>query len=164
MLEDVKNIDSGLQIREASPETIKKAWEGWGEPVVSVDRLYTHRDVKGLALLSPEGEMLGLVTYAIDGARAEIVTLNAFAKGKGYGRFLLGQAEEVIIRAGVKRIRIITTNDNYKALTLYIKSGYRLINIHLYEMDRVRRIKPHIPLKSEDGIPIQDRLELEKDV
>ncbi|GAB4305491.1 MAG: GNAT family N-acetyltransferase [Myxococcota bacterium] len=155
-------LEFGRRIREATEAEVANVWSRWGGLVVSVDRVFKPGDVKGLILLSPENESLALVTYAIEGDSAEIVSLDALVAGEGYGRRLLSFAESRIKSKGIKRIRIFTTNDNYRALTLYLRNSYRLVRVHLDEMERVRAIKPCIPPTSEEGIPIRDLLELEK--
>ena len=57
---------------------------------------------------------------------------------------------------------LATTNDNSRALNFYIKRGYRLVRLHLDAMDRVRALKPGVPLDRWDGVPLQDMWELEK--
>ena len=48
--------------------------ERWGLPVITAWREYQPADVVGLCLRSEEGETNALVTWFVDGERAEIVT------------------------------------------------------------------------------------------
>ena len=63
---------------------------------------------------------------------------------------------------GVRRVWLVTTNDNFRAATLYARRGYRLIRVHLNGMDAVRRVKPGVPDTGFGGLPIRDIWEFEK--
>ena len=73
-------------------------------------------------------------------------------------------AEEELRRRGVKTVHLVTTNDNHRALSFYVRRGYRLVRLHLDAMDRVRQAKPQVPLIGDDGIPLRDMWELERDL
>ncbi len=149
------------QIVPASSELIEKLWqEHWGLPIVSVDREYLPADVEGLVWRDGD-EVLGLVTWAVQGGMAEIVSLDAFEQGRRIGGRLMEAAEAELRRRGVRRLRVVTTNDNPRALGLYVRRGYRLVRLHLDAMGRVRRRKPQLRLVGNDGIPLRDMWELE---
>jgi len=61
-------------------------------------------------------------------------------------------------------VRVITTNDNLRAIGFYERRGYRVIAVHRGAVDRARAIKPSIPEVSADGTPIRDEIELEHDL
>ena len=104
----------------------------------------------------------GVVTWWIDGERAEITSVHAEPPGGGTGTRVMDAAEEELRRRGVKTAVVGTTNDNSRALNFYIKRGYRLVRLHLDAMDRVRALKPGVPRTGRDGVPLQDMWELEK--
>jgi GNAT superfamily N-acetyltransferase len=150
-------------IETAARELIARLWEEhWGLPIVTAKREYMPPDVEGLVWRSGEGRTLGLVTWAVDGQRAEIVSLNALEAGRGIGSRLMDVAEEELRRRGVRTAHLVTTNDNSRALSFYVRRGYRLVRLHLDAMDRVRQVKPQVPLTGNDGIPLRDMCELEK--
>lgn len=154
-------------IKAAPTELISRVWdERWaGSPIVSVDdRQYQPADVDGLVQRSHQGQADGLVTFATRGDFAEIVSLDAFVQGRGTGSRLMDAAEEELRRRGVKEARLVTTNDNPRALSFYVRRGYRLVRLHLDAMDRVRQAKPHVPLIGNDGIPLHDMWELEREL
>jgi GNAT superfamily N-acetyltransferase len=137
----------------ATPEIIRSVWEDrWGIPIVSLDRSYVVQDVEGIVRKGPAGEVLALVTWAREGQRGEIVTLDAIEEGKGHGTALLRAAETILRDEGVERIRVVTTD----ARKFYLRRGYREVRLHRDAMDRVRRIKPDIPAE------VRDLWELEK--
>ena len=110
------------------------------------------------------GAVLGLVTWCEDGERAEIVSLDALEPGRRIGGRLMEAAEEELRRRGVRTLRVVTTNDNPRALSFYVRRGYRLLRLHMDAMDRVRRLKPRVPLTGSDGIPLCDMWEMEKEL
>ena len=151
---------------EAAPtELIARLWEEhWGLPIVTAERQYMPPDVEGLACRARDGRTLGLVTWAVDGQRAEIVSLNALEPGRGIGSRLMDAAAEELRRRGVTTAHLVTTNDNPRALSFYVRRGYRLVRLRLDAMDRVRRVKPQVPLTGSDGIPLLDMWELEREL
>ena len=118
--------------------------------------------MEGLAWRDAGGAPLGLVTWCADGARAEIVSLDALQQGRRIGARLLEAAEKELRWRGVRTLRVVTTNDKPRALSFYLRRGYRLLRLHADAMDRVRRQKPRVPLTGNDGIPLRDMWELEK--
>ena len=63
--------------------------------------------------------------------------------------------------AGCRRVWLITTNDNLRALRFYQRRGFRLVAVHPNALARSRELKPSIPEIGLDGIPLRDELELE---
>ena len=48
-------------------------------------------------------------------------------------------------------------NDNLRALSFYLRRGYRLTRLHLDGMERVRAAKPQVPQSGAEGIALQAR-------
>ena len=88
--------------------------------------------------------------------------MHASPSGQGLGTDLLKAAERELGNRGVNQVALGTTNDNVNALSFYLKRGYRLTRIHENAMDRVRSLKPSVPLLGMNGIPLVDMLELIK--
>jgi GNAT superfamily N-acetyltransferase len=108
-----------------------------------------------------DGKNAGLATYRIAKGECELVTLDSLAEGHGVGSRLI---EAVVAKAREKRCRrvwLITTNDNLKALHFYQKRGFLLAALHPGALAESRLLKPEIPLTGIDGIPLRDEIELE---
>lgn len=106
-------------------------------------------------------ELVGAATFEIRDRECELVTLDAFRQGEGVGSALL---ESVVDRAAheqCRRLWLITTNDNLRALRFYQRRGLRLAAVYPGAVEESRRVKPSIRLVGEYGIPIRDELELE---
>ena len=106
-------------------------------------------------------EITGLVTYRISGDEMEILSLDSMQENKGIGTALLNRALSAARDAMLRRVVLITTNDNLHALRFYQKRGFDMIRLYHNALDTARRIKPEIPLTSIDGIPLKHEIELE---
>lgn len=135
----------------------------WGFPVISVGATYESTDVlDGLLWRDERGEIEGFVTWTLEGDWAEIVTLDAFEKGRHIGGRLLDGAEAALTERGVRRVSLTTTNDNVRAIAFYLRRGYRIVRVEVDGMDRVRAAKPGVPMTGHEGLPLRDMLEFEK--
>ena len=152
------------EVRPASEAEIEADWREFtgGPPVIGVLREYQPADVEGIVWHDHESGRQGVVTWWIDGERAEIVSVHAQQQGGGAGTRVMDVAEEELRRRRVKTAVLATTNDNARALKFYIRRGYRLVRLHIDAMDRVRAIKTGVPLTGRDGVPLKDMWELEK--
>jgi GNAT superfamily N-acetyltransferase len=124
------------------------------------------RPIERPALVAEEhGRLLGALTYVVDGAACEVLTLHADERRRGVGTALIEAVRRVAAEAGCTRLWLITTNDNVDALRFYQRRGFRLAALHKGAVDDSRaRLKAEIPVVGEYGIPIRDELELELDL
>ena len=100
----------------------------------------------------------------IDGTKLDGFLLQEDSKKEniGIGSALLKEAEKVATDNDCKKMRLITTNDNMRALQFYQKRGYCLTKLYPNAMDEVRKIKPSVPELGDNDIPLRDEIELEK--
>jgi ribosomal protein S18 acetylase RimI-like enzyme len=135
--------------------------ERWGAPeVVSRGRVHRPAELPGF-VAHAYADFFGLVTYEVRGRECEIVTIDSFVEDQGVGSALLAAATDAARAAGCRRLWLITTNDNLRALGFYQKRGFALAALHRGALEESRRLKPSIPLTGLDGIPLRDELELE---
>lgn len=152
-----------MRLRTATTDEVEEVWEErWYGLVVGLSTVYEPPDVEGLALVDHLDELVGLVTYHVDGPAGQIVTLDTIVRGRGFGRRLLEAVESKFHKQGLGRAWALMTNDNLRAAGLYLSRGYRLTKVHLDAIDRVRKHKPQLPEKGYEGIPIRDLWEFEK--
>jgi ribosomal protein S18 acetylase RimI-like enzyme len=129
-----------------------------------VARLGEVVDPAGLPGLIAErdGERLGLLTYIVDGDQFEVLSLHCRVENVGAGGALLQAAAELATGLGCRRLWLLTTNDNLRALGFYQRRGLRLCALHAGALARDRALKPEIPeVNPDNGIPLRDLLELE---
>lgn len=144
--------------RAAAAELLTARWGG----TRMVSRGHVHDAAALRAFAADDGrELLGLVTYHIEGAACELVSLDSRREGIGIGGALLEAVANAAQAAGCRRLWLITTNDNLHALRFYQRRGWRLVAVHPGAVDAARRLKPTIPLIGLDGIPLHDEIELE---
>lgn len=110
-------------------------------------------------LAEADGEVVGLLTYLVRDGTAELVTINAFTGG-GVGAALLNALVEQCRAERVHTIHVTTTNDNTRALRFYQRAGFRLTALRVDAVTAARKIKPEIPSRGLDDIPIRDEIEL----
>ena len=136
--------------------------ESWGEPVVvRLGELVDPAGLPGFVALLDE-QRAGLVSYAVRGDECEVVTMRSLREGRGVGRALFNAVRDAALDAGCRRLWLITTNDNLRALELYQRWGMDLVAFHRDAVtDARRRLKPSIPERGAHGIPIAHELELE---
>lgn len=113
-------------------------------------------------IIQEDNAIIGLVTYTFFGDICEIVSLDSKKENIGIGTALLKEIEKIAIENNCKKMRLITTNDNLRALQFYQKRGFCLTKLYPNAMEEVRRVKPDVPLIGENGVPLRDEIELEK--
>ena len=152
-----------MRFEPASLAQITKSWDGdWGGFVVTPERIYRPGDVQAVALIA-DGREVAFVSWAAEPGGAEIVTLDSHIEGQGYGRAALDYVEGRIREGDGAYARLFTTNDNIRAIGIYLRRGYRLVGLHLDSMDRVRELKPGVPFAS-NGLPLRDMWEFRKEL
>lgn len=133
----------------------------WGSDfIVSRGEIQRPENLEGF-IAEENGEKLGLATVNIENNEMEFVTLDSLKQGRGIGTMLINEVVNMAKEKNVKRLWLITTNDNLNALKFYQKNNFHLVKIYPNAITEARKIKPQIPEIGEDGIPIRDEIELE---
>lgn len=138
--------------------TLSERWGG--ETAVGRGRVRKPVELDALVAVDELGERVGLATYVVDGAVAELVTIDALQPGAGVGRRLLEAVAAAARAAGAGRLLVMTTNDNLAALRFYQRAGFRLAELRPGAVDEARSLKPSIAATGNDGIPIRDEIDL----
>jgi len=136
--------------------------ERWGgQTVVRRGRISEPATLPGFVVVADLFEPVGLLTYELAGEQCEIVTIDSFREGIGVGSMLLDTAVHLARDIRVRRLWLVTTNDNVHAQAWYEGRGLRLVARRPGAIAEARRLKPSIPLLGQGGIPITDELEYE---
>lgn len=154
-----------ITYRRSEPEDLQELrsfWmERWGDDfVVAHGVAYRPDGLDGFIALE-NGRWVGVITYTFRETECEIVSIDSLREGQGIGTSLIEKVAAEARQAGCKRVWLITTNDNLRALGFYQKRGFKLVRVNREAVAESRRIKPSIPLIGEQGIPIRDEIELE---
>jgi len=136
--------------------------DSWSKPVIArLGELVEPTQLPGVVALL-DGQRAGLASYAVRGEECELVSLRSLREGGGVGRALLDAVREAAVAAGCTRLWLITTNDNLRALELYQRWGMDIVAFHRHAVTEARRrLKPSIPERGSNQIPIAHELELE---
>ena len=108
-----------------------------------------------------DGAITGLLTYRVFDGTMEILSLDSIHENQGIGMSLLNMAIFEAKALKFRRIMVITTNDNLRALRFYQKRRFDIVALHRNALDLARKLKPEIPKKGIDGIPLRHEFELE---
>jgi ribosomal protein S18 acetylase RimI-like enzyme len=149
---DVRPLDAGDRVLVI---------ERWGPVVARRGEVVAIEGLPGFVAWIG-GERASLLTYAVRGDECEVVTLESPLEGRGAGRAVMDAARDAAGAAGCRRLWLVTTNDNVRALGFYQRWGMDLCALRRGAVDEARRtVKPEIPPRATNGIPIAHELELE---
>ncbi|EQB90427.1 N-acetylglutamate synthase-like GNAT family acetyltransferase [Clostridium punense] len=107
------------------------------------------------------GEILGLITYKIESAECEIMSLDSLKEKNGIGTLLVDKVIVLARKIECTKVKLITTNDNLNAMGFYQKRGFDMVNIYHNAVEDARKLKPSIPLMGEYNIPLKHEIEFE---
>lgn len=107
------------------------------------------------------GRLVGLLTYDAAHGECEVVAIISTKEGQGIGRALMDAVRDHAVAAGYRRLWLITTNDNTRAIRFYQQWGMDLCAFYRHGARRSRRLKPSLPERGADGIPLDHELEFE---
>jgi GNAT superfamily N-acetyltransferase len=159
---------SGSTIRVRPLTNADEAWartldgQAWGgSQAARLGELIDLRAMAALvALLGDEAS--GLARYAVRGDACEVVSIVSLVEGRGVARALLDAIRAIAVAQGCRRLWLVTTNDNIRALRVYQLYGFNLVALHRDAVTRARQtIKPQLPERGSSGIRMSHELELE---
>ncbi len=159
-------MEPKFSVRKIKPEDnewIKQVFiQNWGgDFVVSKGKIYKVEEFDGGFIAEQHINKLGLITYKIFHDEVEITGLVSNDEKKGIGIALVNSVLELARQKRMKRVSLVTTNDNLNALGFWQRRGFKLVNIYPNAMEATRKLKPALPLIGENNIPLRDELELE---
>jgi ribosomal protein S18 acetylase RimI-like enzyme len=107
------------------------------------------------------GRRVGLLAYEAAHGECEVVAIISTEEGRGIGRALMDAVRDHAAAAGYRRLWLITTNDNARAFRFYQLWGMDLCAFYRHGVRRSRKVKPSLPERGADGIPLDHELEFE---
>ena len=128
--------------------------------MVAYGQLFRPHEHDGFAAFDGDA-VVGLVTYRIERAECEVLSLDSLRERQGIGTTLMNAVIQQANSHACTRIWLVTTNDNLNALAFYQKRGFVISAVRLNALAETRKHKPNIPLVAENGIPIRDEIEME---
>lgn len=135
--------------------------ELWGSTDMALNGKLYDLTAYDCLVCEEEGKLLGFLHYEIRAGECEILSLDCPVPRHGAGTALIKRVREIAHESGICKLIVVTTNDNTTALRFYQKFGFDISEIRFGAVTRSRVIKPEIPLKGDDGIPIRHEIVLE---
>jgi GNAT superfamily N-acetyltransferase len=156
---------STVPLRRLSPNDFPRLRQFWidhwgGEEMITRGNVYRPEQLEGF-VVENGNEWIGLLTFFIKENECEVTSLDSLREGQGIGSLLIDQAIEEARARDCKRLFLITTNDNLRALGFYQKRGFEIVMVYRGAINESRKRKPSIPLVGMNGIPLRDEIELE---
>ncbi len=111
--------------------------------------------------LAEKEKVLGLITYMVYEDILEITSLNSLRENQGVGSKLMELVVQEAKERRLRKIVLITTNDNINAIRFYQKRGFDMARLFRNALEASRRLKPEIPLLGENDIPLRHEIEFE---
>jgi N-acetylglutamate synthase-like GNAT family acetyltransferase len=144
-------------------EWIKELYvQTWGGDIcVSRGKVQKVDDFTGGFIAKEGGKNIGFVTYIVTGTEMEITGLLSVRENNGIGSGLVKAVVELAKKQKLKKVALVTTNDNLHGIGFWQKRGFSLVKVYPNSMEYIRKIKPAVPLIGENSIPLRDELELE---
>ena len=108
------------EIKEKDKEWINNLLiKQWGSSIIiSLGKMHDASLLPGFIALT-SNKYSGLITYNIENYECEVITLNSLFERKGIGSRLIESVKKVAKDHKCKRLWLIKTNDNTKALHFY---------------------------------------------
>lgn len=136
--------------------------DSWGEPVVARRGELVDLTRLPAVVAVLDGKRAGLAAYAVRGDECEVVSITSLVEGRGVGRALLDAIRNAAVEAGCRRLWVVTTNDNTRALRFFQRWGFDLVAFRHGAVAEARRtLKPGISERGACGIPLAHELEFE---
>jgi GNAT superfamily N-acetyltransferase len=147
---------------DADRPALRQFWiTHWGDDFMVVRGVVFRVDHLQAIIAVDNDTWIGVAAFYLEPAYCEILSLDSLQPGRGVGTALVRFVEKEARQAGCSTLRLVTTNDNTRALRFYQKLGFELTALRPHAVDVSRRLKPSIPETGDDGIPIRDEIELQ---
>ncbi len=140
-------------------ELYTRTWSG--DICVSRGKVQKVDDFTGGFVAETGGQNTRFITYTVTGPEVEITGIVSLKEKSGVGSALVKAVIEMAKKQKLKKVCLVTTNDNLNGIGFWQKRGFKLVKVYPGSMEYVRKIKPAVPLIGENGIPLRDELELE---
>ena len=139
----------------------KQIADGWAGPfIVTKGVLHDTRTHPGFAAIRDD-IVSGYILYNLADQELEITVLESLQERQGVGNALVKSVIQEAQKAGLRRVWLISTNDNTHAIRFYQRIGFSLRAVHIDAIKTSRKLKPEIPLTGYDGISIAHEFEFE---
>lgn len=152
----VRSIERGDR-----PWVVRRLEDAFGDVTVARKGILIDASVLPGFVATNGGRPVGLLTYEAAHAECEVVAIISTEECRGIGRALMDAARDHAAAAGYRRLWLITTNDTTRAFRFYQLWGMDLCAFYRHGARRSREVKPSLPERGADDIPLDHELEFE---
>jgi ribosomal protein S18 acetylase RimI-like enzyme len=102
----------------------------WNNPYRDIERKVA-RDGENLLVLEENGELVGSVMVGYDGHRGWVnyLAVSPGRRGRGFGRMLMGHAEERLRALGCAKVNLQVRASNNAVIQFYLRMGYAVDDV-----------------------------------
>jgi ribosomal protein S18 acetylase RimI-like enzyme len=143
------------------PWILQRLKDAFGDATVARKGTSIDASVLPSFVATEDGRPVGLLTYEAVHGECEVVAIISVEEGRGIGRALMDAARDYAMSAGNRRLWLVTTNDNTRAIRFYQRWGMDLCAFYRHGARRSREVKPSLPERGADGVPLDHELEFE---
>ena len=144
--------------RAALEELLRLRWSDGS--IFIRGRLLYPQDVEAFGAYL-DGRLQGVVTWRVEDGALYMLTMSNVTDRRGVGTARLDRMLALGRERGFPFMRALITNDNWPAFRYYQRRGFRIVAVHPGVVDMMRQMKPSIPERGVEGIPMRDEIELE---
>jgi GNAT superfamily N-acetyltransferase len=136
----------------------------WGETLMMFGRAWREDEYQSIGAFDASGASIGLATFAQYKTTLLVFSIDNFSAVPGVGKALLAELTAIGLKNGARALRVLTTNDNMRALRFFQMHGFRIVAFYPGAVAVYRTVTPSLPEYGQDGIPVRDAIELEIDL
>jgi GNAT superfamily N-acetyltransferase len=144
--------------RHELEELLRLRWSGGG--VFVRGRMVRPHEVEAVGAYLDD-RLHGVATWRVEDGVLYMLTVNNITDQRGVASALLDRMIAMAREQGFATLRAVISNDNWPALRFYQKRGFRIVELHVGIVDRMRVEMPSIPERGVEGIAMRDEIELE---
>ncbi len=152
----IVNIDNSY--KEAVKQLLSKSWGS--DFMITKGQIHYYESLDGYLAIEDD-KIVGVLTFRKSDDEVEIISLDSFKENTGIGTALLNKVTDFAKQNSIKRLWLITTNDNLNALRFYQKRNWSITAIHKDAVTKAREIKTTISIFGYNDIPLRHEIELE---
>ncbi|MCI8502089.1 MAG: GNAT family N-acetyltransferase [Oscillospiraceae bacterium] len=154
---EISRLDD--RFREQVDRHIKEEW--LGPMIVSRGNVFDSSTLPGL-IAEEDGSLLGALLYRAEQGECEIAILFSLKENQGTATSLIDVMLKDARTMGIRRVWLVTTNDNAHAIRFYLRRGFSLKDVHIGGFEPAKRLKfGGVTPLGNDGIPILHEFEFE---
>jgi ribosomal protein S18 acetylase RimI-like enzyme len=151
-------VDIDNSYRETVRQLLSNSWGS--DFMVTRGQIHHYDDLDGYLAID-NNKIVGVLTFIKFNDEVEIISLDSFKENTGVGTALLNKIIDFAKQNSIKRLWLITTNDNLNALRFYQKRNWSITALHKDAVTNARKIKPTIAITGYYEIPLRHEIELE---